>query len=39
PPTPSPTVPPRRQGWEEKVDPASGGTYYLNHDTRATTWD
>ena len=25
--------------WEAKVDPGSGKTYYVNHQTKATTWE
>ena len=25
--------------WEERIDPASGKPFYLNHATKVTTWD
>jgi len=36
PPPPPPSLPP---GWEEKVDPGSGKSYYVNHNTQTTSWD
>ena len=29
---------PLPRGWEERID-ANGRTYYVNHDTRITTWE
>jgi len=26
-------------GWEEMKDPSSGRTFYVNHNTKSTTWD
>lgn len=31
-------VPPLPDGWEERVDPRSGRTFYLDHRTKSTTW-
>ena len=31
--------PPLPPGWEEKVDPSSGKTYYVNHNDQTTHWD
>jgi len=33
---PPPPLPP---GWEEAVDPSSGKSYYMNHETKTTQWD
>ncbi|EFC47931.1 C2 domain-containing protein [Naegleria gruberi] len=37
------TMPQQKQplpnGWEERVDPSSGRSYYLNHFTKTTQWD
>lgn len=27
------------QGWEVRVDPASGERYFVNHRSRTTTWN
>ena len=31
-------VAPLPEGWESKIDPASGKTYYQNHATKTTQW-
>jgi len=35
-PAPAAELPP---GWEEMKDPSSGRTFYVNHNTKSTTWD
>jgi len=32
-------VPGLPAGWEARVDPATGRTFYINHATQATTWE
>jgi hypothetical protein len=30
---------PLPEGWEERVDPRTGWTYFLNHNTKTTQWE
>jgi len=39
PPAPSNGPAPIPSSWQEAIDPGSGKTYYINHETKATSWE